>query len=130
MLRMSRPSITLPDQVAEPAFCENRDDFYKMVISMARVWADDNREELEFVTFGVRLLLHEYLALVCSGKMKPYILDPAFKENELEGFKEMINHSNQWLTSLGVPMREGENGKVEFDYGAIDEVIRRRDGKA
>lgn len=127
---MSRPSITLPDQVAEPAFCENRDDFYKMVFSMARVWADDSREELPFVAFGVKLLLHEYLALVCSGKMEPYLLDPAIKKNEMEGFKEMINHSNQWLTDIGVPMREGENGKVEFDYGAIDELMRRRDGEA
>lgn len=124
---MSRPSITLPDQVAVPAFCENRDDFYKMSLSMARVWADDSREELEFVAFGVRLLLHEYLALVCSGKMEPYILDPAVKKNELEGFKEMINHLNQWLTELGVPMREGEGGKVEFDYKALDEIIKRRE---
>lgn len=125
---MSRPSITLPDQVADPAFCENRDDFYKMVFSMARVWADDSREDLEFVAFGVKLLLHEYFALVCSGKMEPYLLDPAFKENELKGFKEMINYSNQWLTKLGIPMREGEHGKVEFDYDAIDEMMRRRNG--
>lgn len=124
---MSRPSITLPDQAAEPAFCENQDDFYKMVLSMTRVWADDSREEMPFVTFGIKLLLHEYLALVCSGKMEPYLLDPAVKEKELEGFKEMINYQNQWLTNIGVPMKEGENGKVEFDYKALDEIIKRRE---
>lgn len=124
---MSRPSITLPDQVAEPTFCENRDDFYKMVFSMVKVWAGDSREEMPFVTFGIKLLLHEYFALVCSGKMEPYLLDPAVKENELEGFKEMINYQNQWLTNIGVPMKEGEHGKVEFDYEALDEIIKRRE---
>lgn len=124
---MSRPSITLPDQVADPAFCENQDDFYKMVLSMTRVWADNCQEDMSFVTFGIKLLLHEYLALVCSGKMDPYLLDPAVKEKELEGFKAMINYQNQWLTNIGVPMKEGENGKVEFDYKALDEIIKRRE---
>ena len=129
---MSEPKrIQLPVEAATPAFCENQDDFYKMVFSMTRVWAGDSREEMPFVTFGIKLLLHEYFALVCSGKMEPYLLDPAVKENELEGFKAMINYQNQWLTKLGVPMKEGEHGKVEFDYKALNEIIKRREnGKA
>ena len=125
---MSEPKrIQLPVEAATPAFCENQDDFYKMVFSMTRVWAGDSREEMPFVTFGIKLLLHEYFALVCSGKMSPYLIDEDVKEKELEGFKEMINYQNQWLTNIGVPMKEGEHGKVEFDYEALDEIIKRRE---
>lgn len=124
---MSEPKrITLPAEASIPAFCESQDDFYKMVFSMTRVWADDSKEEMPFVTFGIKLLLHEYFALVCSGKMKPYLIDDEIKEQEIEGFKEMINYQNQWLTNIGVPMKEGEHGKVEFDYEALDEIIKRR----
>lgn len=129
---MSEPKkIQLPVEAATPAFCENQDDFYKMVFAMARVWADECGEEMSFVTFGIKLLLHEYFALVCSGRMKPYLIEEDIKEQEIEGFKEMINFQNQWLTNIGVPMKEGEHGKVEFDYDALDEMIKRReDGKA
>lgn len=125
---MSEPKrIQLPVEAATPAFCESQDDFYKMVFAMTRVWAGESREEMPFVTFGIKLLLHEYFALVCSGRMNPYLIDDDIKEQEIEGFKEMINYQNQWLTNIGVPMKEGEKGKVEFDYEALDEIIKRRE---
>lgn len=125
---MSEPKrIRLPVEAATPSFCESQDDFYKMVFSMAKVWADNCQEDMSFVTFGIKLLLHEYFALVCSGRMSPYLIDDDIKKQEIEAFKEMINYQNEWLTNIGVPMKEGEGGKVEFDYEALDELIKRRE---
>lgn len=123
---MARPSIQIEDQIADPYFCETEGDFHKLCIAACRVHSDDPEEAQVFVT-GLRVILHEYLALVLSQKMKPYEMDKEWVENEMDGFKGTIAHMNEYFTKIGLPMYEGENGKMEIDYKKIQEEFEKED---
>lgn len=118
---MARPSITLDDRIADPYFCEDRDDFYKMCLASCQAFTD-NFEDSEYFSFFIRVLCHEYLALVLSKKLEPYEMGEEVVENEKSGFKEAIGHVNELITSLGIPTFEGEDGKIKIDH---DELKRR-----
>ena len=123
---MTRPSIQIEEQIADPYFCETEGDFHKLCIASCRVHSDSPEEAEIFVT-GLRVILHEYLALVLSQKMKPYEMDEEWIEHEKEGFKSTIACMNEYFTKIGVPMYEGENGKMEIDYKKIQEESEKED---
>lgn len=123
---MARPSITLPDNLADPAFCEDENDFHKLFLGIAQAECDEP-EDMPYFLFGVRLLLHEYLALVLSKKLTPYQFSDEVKEAEKEGYKEFINHINENVTKMGIPTKE-ENGKIVFDYEGIEKKRRELEG--
>ena len=109
-----------------PAFIENESDFYKVLISMVKIMSKGDYDDAEFFTMGMRIICHEYLALVLAGKMDPFTLPKEFVEREKETFKDLINFENVMLQKAGVPMFEGEHGKVEID---VKEMKRRANGK-
>ena len=109
-----------------PAFIENESDFYKVLISMVKIMSKGDYDDAEFFTMGMRIICHEYLALVLSGKMDPFTLPKEFVEREKETFKDLINFENVMLQKAGVPMFEGEKGKIEID---VEEMKRRANGK-
>lgn len=125
---MARPSITMPDHIADPYFCEDKEDFYKLCLSECRAHSRDT-EDMTMYMIGLRIVLHEYLALVLSKKMEPYEEDEAWVENEREGFKGMIDMINEYYAGIGVPIREGENGRIKVDYKKLKEMIEDRDGE-
>jgi hypothetical protein len=113
-------------KLEEPAFIENESDFYKVLISLIKIMSKGDYNDAEFFTMGMRILCHEYLALVLAGKMEPFTLPEDFVEREKETFKDLINYQNMMLQKAGVPMFEGDKGKVEID---IEEMKRRANGK-
>ena len=117
---MARPNIKIEEQIADPYFCENEGDFHKLCVASCKVHSNDLEEAQLYVT-GLRVILHEYLALVLSQKMKPYEMDKEWVEHEKDGFKGTIACMNEYFTKIGIPMYEGENGKMELDYKKIQE---------
>ena len=123
---MTRPSIQIEEQIADPYFCETKGDFHKLCIATCKLYSN-NPEEAQLFATGLRIILHEYLALVLSQKMKPYEMDKEWVKNELDGFKGTIACMNEYFAKIGVPMYEGENGKMEIDYKKIQEEAEEED---
>lgn len=109
---------TLPRQVANTYFCEDQSDFHKLVLSHVEALCD-NTEDASLMAMGIRIVCHEYLALVLSGQMDPYQMDSKWVDMNKKDFRDMIHTMNEKLVDRGVPMREGDNGKVEIDYNQI-----------
>lgn len=121
---MTRPSIQIEEQIANPYFCETEGDFHKLCVAMCRTHTDISEDAVMFV-IGLRTILHEYLALVLSEKMKPYEMDKEWVEKEMDGFKGTIACMNEYFAKIGMPMYEGENGKMEIDYKKIQEEFEK-----
>lgn len=123
---MARPSIQIEDQIADPYFCETEGDFHKLCLAECRAHTGTSEDAVMFAT-GLRVLLHEYLALVLSQKMKPYEMDKEWVEREMDGFKGTIACMNEYFAKIGLPMYEGRNGKMEIDYKKIKEEFEEED---
>ena len=117
---MTKPSIQIEEQIADPYFCETEGDFHKLCIATCKVHTNDP-EDANIFMMGLRTILHEYLALVLSKKMQPYEMDKEWVEHEMDGFKATIACINEYFVKLGLPMYEGENGKMEIDYEKLRE---------
>lgn len=65
-----RVVLELDEEVANPTFCENGDDFVIFLFEFAN-FMRMGAEEMEFEVFvaGAKVLLREYLACVVSGKV-------------------------------------------------------------
>lgn len=123
---MTKPRIQIEEQIADPYFCETEGDFHKLCLAACRAHSEDPEEAQIFVT-ELRVLLHEYLALVLSQKMRPYEMSKEWVEHEMGGFKDTIACVNEFFTEIGLPMYEGENGKMEIDYKKIQEEFGKED---
>ena len=86
---MSRPSITVADRWAEPYFCEDKTDFHKLLLGTISSLSLD-ATETAMLAMGLRIVCHEYLALVLSEKITPYEMGEDWVKKELPGFKEMV----------------------------------------
>lgn len=115
---------TLPGEVADTYFCEDQSDFHKLVLGHVESLCQNN-EDAAFLTMGTRIICHEYLALVLSGQMKPYEMNEKWVKLNQDGFRDMIHTINERLVARGVPMKEGEGGKVEIDYDKIKEDVEK-----
>ena len=122
---MPRPSVTLPDQLAEPMFCKEPDDFALMVLQIIKssysAAQEDRDNFLAFLTFSIKIICHEYMACVLSKTFNPYLFDKEFKDNEYKAFREVILEAKAEAMKAGVPMVE-KDGKFIFD---IDEINKR-----
>ena len=114
-------NLEFPASVHKAAFCETKDDFWKFLLLIVNSTAGDENDA-EALTMGIKFMCHEYLALVLSGKVRPYKISEETIKREKKYFDEGINEVNRLLTEMKIPMREGENGKMEFD---CEEIIRR-----
>ena len=123
---MARPSIRIEDQIADPYFCETESDFYKLCVATCRAHTNTSEDVMMFIV-GLRTILHEYLALVLSEKMKPYEMDKEWVEKEMDGFKGMVDYMNEYFTKIGMPMYEGKDGKMEIDCKKIQEELDKED---
>ena len=121
-MEQERRKLELPRDTGTPYFCEGQSDFHKLVLGHVEVLCD-NTEDAAFLTMGTRIICHEYLALILSGQMNPYQMDSKWVDMNKKGFREMINTINERLVARGVPMKEGEGGKVEIDYEQIHKDV-------
>ena len=122
---MSRPNVTLPDQLAEPMFCKEPDDFALMVLQKSTYSAarEDKDEFLAFLTLSVKIICHEYMACVLSKTFEPYLFDQEFRDNEYEDFRKVILEAKTEAMKAGVPMVE-KDGKFIFDANEIAKRAR------
>lgn len=103
-----------------PQFCENEHEFYNFYALLTTMISPDSDDRM-FFSIGVRILLHEYLALVVGGKMDPYEVGSVDREDK-ERFRMAMAKYTEILQEVGVPFKEEDNGVMAFDY---DEVERR-----
>mgnify|MGYP006992181947 CR=1 FL=1 len=123
---MTKPNIKIEEQIADPYFCETEGDFHKLCIATCKAHTN-TPEEAELFLVGLRTILHEYLALVLSKKMTPYEMDEEWVKSEMDGFKGTIACINEFFAEIGMPMYEGEKGKMEIDYKKIREDLDERE---
>lgn len=123
--------IDLPEDVKKPAYCKNGDDFNKLFYAMVVSIADD-MEDIEAYVLGFRALLHDYMALNLTEKLKPYRISEEEIARNRQDFEDLINEINFRLIQEKVPMKEGKNGKLEIDYDFFggSPNVRRNNGKA
>lgn len=103
----------LPKAVTTPNVCEDAQDFYKLFLSQIATLPPEERDHY---ANGVRIIMHEYLALVLSGKLKPY--KDKIGKRAKKDFRELIHAINEVLVESGVPMKE-EDGKIILDLDFI-----------
>lgn len=119
---MARPDISLPDELAEPMFCRAPDDFPLMMMQISKaIWAEDEDADrfFTFLTLSFKIVCHEYMACVLSGKIKPYRFNQEFKGREYEMFRECILSAKEDAIKAGVPMVETNDGKFAIDVEAL-----------
>ena len=133
---MSRPNITLPDEIAEPMFCKEPDDFALMTLQIIKSTYAASDEDpdmfLSFLTLSVKIICHEYLACVLSGTVQPYDFDDAFTESEYQDFRKVILEAKEEALKAGVPMIE-KNGKYVLNVEELTKrarIMRRKDGES
>lgn len=122
---MSRPSTVVPDATGDTYFCEDETDFHKLILAHVRSVAHDNEDAL-FLTTGIKVICHEYFALVCQHKIKPYLFSKEWVDSEKEGFHQAMNLMNEMMAKSGVPIKEGKNGKVEINYDDFERVMKEK----
>lgn len=109
----------IPASCKKPAYCRDKDDFHKFFFSFVRM-SSDNTEEVCADVCAMRALLHDYLALVISGKMKPYIVSEEEIARNEKDFQEFICEMNTILSTGGVPLEEDGSGRMRINYEKMD----------
>lgn len=112
-------------ELENPYFCEDNSDFHKLILAHVRSVARNNEDAL-FLTTGIKVICHEYLALALSGKVPPYTFPKEWVDSEKDGFHEAMNLINEVMVKSGVPIKEGENGKVEINYDDFERVMKEK----
>lgn len=120
--------ITLPEELRDPYFCEDESDFFKLFFAHGKSLCE-SEEDFRMFTIGIKIMMHEYLALILSGKIKPFLMHPEIVKQEMPGFKEVMHNINEELTKAGVPMVETEEGKMKLDMETIFKDIEGRKWK-
>ena len=117
-----------PQDIIVPLVCETRDDFTKFIFSLANIFTTEpmpgstKQENMEFCVESLRTLLHEYLALVFTGKLDPYRIAYETEEDRQEARKEFrsaMMEINLKMAKAGVPMVETDGGRVEIDFDKL-----------
>lgn len=121
-------SITLDDSLRKPHLCEDETDFYKFMLFIVEGMAED-QEEADSLIVAMKVLLHEYLALVLSEKISPYAGDGPDEET-IKAFREAMTGVTKMMIDLGIPMVETDNGKLTVDMDAVKKKLKEKYGKS
>lgn len=123
-------TVVLPNELRNPMFCKDKDDFVKFFFVLSGRFSknfeivDNNGNGMtttKVTIESMRMLLHEYMALVLSGKMEPYLFDYASEEDKelcLKAFRDMCLDATGAMMESGVTMKE-VNGKYQIDYDSL-----------
>ena len=114
-----KQELKLNERALNPMFCESGDEFIKLTFMTLMSFAGDPEIDVDHMTLGIRVLLHEYLAMVLRGEIEPYVFDDNFIESEKSGFKQAMSLANYALAMAGVDTIETEGGKIEIDYDKL-----------
>lgn len=114
-----KQEIKLNKRAFDPMFCRDGDDFIKLVFVTLTAFAGDEEGDIDSMSIGTRVILHEYLALVLNGELEPFVFDDEFIKQETPGFRQAMHLANVVLASAGIKMNETDDGKMEIDYGVL-----------
>lgn len=114
-----KQELKLDKRAFDPMFCDSGDEFIKLTFMTLMAFAGDPEGDVEHMTLGIRVLLHEYLAMVLRGEIEPYIFDDDFIKSEKPGFRHTMSLANYALAMAGVDTIEAEGGKIEIDYDKL-----------
>lgn len=92
--------------ICEPYFCRDASDF--AMVTFACTIDDD-------VT-GIKILCHEYLALLLQGKINPYTSAAPPTEAEKKDFREFCTNTLAKFPDL---VKEDKDGSVRLDFDKI-----------
>lgn len=111
----------LPEELFEPMLCRSGDDFVKLSFAtlMNTFDLDGTEEDMSAATTGIKILMHEYLALVLSKKIRPFGYDERAAKNFKQDFLNIIMDVTHHLAESGISMVETADGRVEIDYKKI-----------
>lgn len=115
----------LNENVTTPRLCRDGDDLYKLLIGLVTTAED---QSIGALVSGMRIVLHEYLALVLRGEFSPYEA-PEMPEDIAEAFRRAMFAVTQSSMEGGMPLKE-ENGKMVFDKEQIKRDMKERHGQA
>lgn len=121
--------VNLPEGCDTPAYCKDYDEFHKLFFSFVQM-ASDNTEEACAVVSSMRAMFHDYLALVVSGKMDPYLLSKEEIACNEKDFRELMCEINTILAEGGVPLEEDKGGRLRIDYDSLSKKVGDKDGQA
>lgn len=122
-----------PKSVTEPFMAKDEDEFIKSLFVVATtipVMIKDGRiDETEATIMFVdmfKMMAHDYHALAMAGKIGEYEFDKNDPKCEFHEMRKMFEDSLSRLTIClaqdGVPVVEGENGKLKIDYEKMHEM--------
>ena len=118
--------IKLPND--ELFLAEDENDLRKLIFMASTIppaLAMEGEADLEYITMMladiIQVIARDYHVLVASNKMEPFHCKG--KTDDLkevrQSFKDSINDLNVKFAENGVPLKEGEGGKVEIDIDKL-----------
>lgn len=105
------------ENIVTPQICTNEDEFVKMMLMEVLFQTDNVDPDPEQLVGRLKVFIHDYLALVLSGKLKPYEV----YENGLskKHANDVIRKMGVLAGKVGVPIKETNEGKLELDFETI-----------
>lgn len=109
--------VQVSENIVTPQICTNEDEFVKMLAMEVLFQSDNVDPDPINLTNRIKVLIHDYLALVLTGKMKPYEVHG--NETNKKHANEIIKEMGVLAGKVGVPLKETSEGKLEFDFETI-----------
>lgn len=126
------PEVKVKDlnAISTPLVCRDKDDFTKLFLAVAMTMAEGRHGETDKDAVGfniesLRILLHEYLALVFKGRLEPYNIKFASEQDQEESinmFRESMLLISERLMESGVPMQETDDGRTSIMFDKLKEM--------
>lgn len=108
--------LQVSENIVTPQVAKSEDDFLKLFMAEVMFQCENIDPSPDGYTGRIKSLLHDYLALVLTGKIKPY-------EVTMEGITNYARKTIQMMTQLcaksGVPTKETDKGELEIDLDTI-----------
>lgn len=114
------------EEVNTPFMCNDEDEFTKslfiITVTIPNMLKMGKISEVEASAMYVdmfKMMAHDYLALAMSGKMPMYEFsgkDGEEYKDIRKIFEDSLSNLNVQLAMSGVPVHEGDNGKLVIDY--------------
>lgn len=106
-------TVKMHKSVIEPFLLEDQNDFQKMYLWLVQS-AQMPDEFKTMYTDLLKIMLHDYTALVLSDKIDPYLFDDDISTLDDTYKAEFMALINQFMLKWGVPLKE-QKGKMVID---------------
>lgn len=108
--------VQVSENIVIPQVAETEDEFLKLLLAEIMFQCENIDPSPDGYTRRIKSLLHDYLALVLTGKIKPYEVTMTGKTNYA---RKVIQMMSQLCVKSGVPTKETDKGELEIDLDTI-----------